>query len=241
MCDFLPCTHLSRSLVVDDMIQARLHDTNAALLAYFYCTRDQAEPKRAQPVEILRSIIRQLSCLNPKSPIRKPVTDKWEERIDAETDDELEIEECITLLLELTRTNPAVICIDALDECNPITRRELLEAIGKVMECSEQIVKFFVSSRREDDFLPYFKKWESLQISAKDNSEDIKNFIDAELKSFTDKKILLRGNAPAKLIDDIKKTLLDRADGMSVSFHFHRPFKLRECINSITTLTHKFF
>jgi hypothetical protein len=195
------------------MLQQREENPHAACLAYFYCTRDTAEPKRAQPVEILRSIIRQLSCLNSQ-PIRKPVIDKWNERVEAESDHGLEMDECVSLLLDLTRDNPAIICIDALDECDINTRRELLDAIGTVINCSEQIVKVFVSSRREDDFLDYFDKWEALEISAKDNREDIVNFIGVELKRSKDNKTLLRGNVSEQLINDIKQVLLEGADGM---------------------------
>jgi hypothetical protein len=203
-----------RSLVVDRIIQQRQENPQAAYLAYFYCTRDTAEPKRAQPVEILRSIIRQLSCLSSQTPIRRPVIEKWNERVENESDHGLDMEECVSLLLDLTRDNPAIICIDALDECDISTRRELLEAIGTVINCSEQIVKVFVSSRREDDFLDYFDRWEALEISAKENREDIVNFIDEELKRSKANKTLLHGNVSEQLINDIKQVLLDRADGM---------------------------
>lgn len=195
------------------MLKQREDNPQAAHLAYFYCTRDTAEPKRAQPVEVLRSIIRQLSCLNSQ-PIRKPVIEKWKERIESESDHGLDMDECVSLLLELTHDNPAIICIDALDECDITTRRELLDAIGTVINCSEQIVKVFVSSRREDDFLDYFEKWEALEISAKENREDIVNFIDVELRRSKDNKTLLHGNISEKLEKDIKQVLLDGADGM---------------------------
>jgi nucleoside-triphosphatase THEP1 len=124
------------------------------------------------------------------------------------------MDECVSVLLDLTRDNPAIICIDALDECDLATRRQLLDAIGTVINCSEQIVKVFVSSRREDDFLDYFEKWEALEISAKENREDIVNFIDAELTRITDNKTLLHGKASKELISEIRQVLLDGADGM---------------------------
>lgn len=213
LCWFQLTKHI-RSLVVDEMIEERKQNPLAANLAYFYCTRDTAEPKRANPTEILRSIVRQLSCLNSQTPIRKPVINKWNERVEGESDHGLEVEECIDLLLDLTRDNPAVICIDALDECDLGTRKQLLDAIGKVIDYSEQIVKVFVSSRREADFLDYFDKWEALEISAKDNREDIENFIDDELRKSTKDKTLLNGKASDKLLSDIRGKLLDRADGM---------------------------
>jgi hypothetical protein len=75
-------------------------------------------------------------------------------------------------------------------------------------------VKVFVSSRREDDFLDYFDRWEALEISAKENREDIVNFIDEELKRSKANKTLLHGNVSEQLINDIKQVLLDGADGM---------------------------
>lgn len=202
------------SLVIDRMLKERIENPETAHLAYFYCTRDTADPKRAQPVEILQSIVRQLSCQNSRLPIRKPVLDKWENRNDADSEAQLDINECEAVLLELTRNNPAVICIDALDECDVSTRRQLLEVIGKLVECSQQIVKIFVSSRREDDFLHYFEKWESLQISATDNREDIINFVEHELKKSLADRTLLHGDASPTLLQEIRETLLNRADGM---------------------------
>jgi nucleoside-triphosphatase THEP1 len=121
------------------------------------------------------------------------------------------------VLLELTRNNPAIICIDALDECEITTRKQILDTVGTIISSSEQIVKVFISSRREDDFLDYFIKWSAIEISAKDNRDDIVNFIDAELKNLnrsTTNKSLLNGHASDELVAEIKQVLLDRADGM---------------------------
>ncbi|KAH0159261.1 hypothetical protein KCU67_g7197, partial [Aureobasidium melanogenum] len=91
---------------------------NAAPFAYFYCSRALAEPERADPCEILRSIIKQLS--QSQSGILQPTVDSFEQkRLEAESDglppSTLMLSECTDLLLQLVNATPVTILIDALE------------------------------------------------------------------------------------------------------------------------------
>jgi hypothetical protein len=58
-------------------IENRPNGIRLVPIAHFYCARDNAEPLRADPDEILRSIARQLSSVAAELPIREPAQMKY--------------------------------------------------------------------------------------------------------------------------------------------------------------------
>ncbi|KAI9827412.1 MAG: hypothetical protein M1819_006953 [Sarea resinae] len=94
----------------------------------------------------------------------------------------LTVDESVALILSLTATSPATIIIDALDECQPGRRFDLLSALGRVMKESANLVKIFVSSRDDTDIVIGLKGFPNIFINADDNSGDIIDFIDSELE-----------------------------------------------------------
>ncbi|RDW62024.1 hypothetical protein BP6252_11457 [Coleophoma cylindrospora] len=122
--------------------------------------------------------------------------------------------ECVEVILELLKDNPAVIFIDALDECDPVRRHELLEALDEIIECSENLVKVFVSSRDDNDIVCHLKNLPSVRISASDNGDDIIRFVHLEVEQAIHKKKLLGGNVSQRLRTKIIQVLVDGAQGM---------------------------
>ena len=111
----------------------------AAPVAYFYCTRNAAEPQRAEPEEILRSILKQLSCSELELPIREPVVQEYMKRrreadLDGSEPENLNVAETVKLIISIIEDNPATIVIDALDECQPERRRDLLTALDDIIK-----------------------------------------------------------------------------------------------------------
>ena len=145
-----------RSTVINLML-----DTDSASTAFFYCARSTAEPARAKPVEILCALLRQLCTSNVDEPVKNPIAREYEARKkkaekDCSTIKRLTIEECTRLIIELTKNHPATIILDALDECEEITRHELLEALDCIISKSANVVKIFVSSRDDIDIVSTF-------------------------------------------------------------------------------------
>jgi hypothetical protein len=202
-----------RSLVIDKISEELKSQVNPPPLAYFYCTRESSEPKRANPTEIMLSILRQLSCKNDDTPIFPPVTEKWQERLSQGSEHRLDLDECVDVILELTKERPAIIVIDALDECQRETRSGLLEGLDRITQESEHLVKVFVSSRRDSDIRNHFKKTPKLEIAARDNSQDIENYVSSELGKRIAGGKLLNGQPSKELVADIKAKLTERADG----------------------------
>ncbi|KAI9772569.1 MAG: hypothetical protein M1839_002451 [Geoglossum umbratile] len=185
-------------------------------LAYFYCARNPAEPERADPGEILRSIVRQLSCLKPGHPIMEPITIKYSQR---EEDSfgltKLTFEECLELIIELAELYPSTtIILDALDECIPDTRHELLQALDDIIQKSAGLVKILVSSRDNQDIVCRLRDSPNLYVHRSDNSEDIRRFVRQEVWEAVKRGRLLRGSVSDDLARQVIHTLVEGAQGM---------------------------
>ncbi|MCJ1273175.1 hypothetical protein MMC21_000964 [Puttea exsequens] len=145
-----------RSTVVNLMLRAGPDST-----AFFYCARSTAEPARAKPVEVLCALLRQLCSSKPDQPVKGPVAREYEARKQKAKEDcsalkRLTVNDCTSLIIELAKDQPAMIILDALDECEECTRHELLEAFNEIVKKSVDVVKIFVSSRDDIDIVSSF-------------------------------------------------------------------------------------
>ncbi|KAH6669479.1 hypothetical protein B0J14DRAFT_431832, partial [Halenospora varia] len=160
--------------------------TASAPLAFFYCVRNASEPERADPDEILRSILKQLSCARSDMPI----------------------------ILELLDENPAIIIIDALDECDPNRRHEIITALQTIIQSAASVVKVFVSSRDDQDIRCRLENSPNIYIQARTNGEDIQRFIETQVYQAVRERRLLSGNVSGELQNHITNTLISKAQGM---------------------------
>ncbi|RDW68744.1 uncharacterized protein DSM5745_08504 [Aspergillus mulundensis] len=120
--------------------------------AYFYCSRNPAEPGRSNPDNILASIARQLARANGVGQLLAPVTTRCrEEEKEGFPAGQLELHDCRRLILEILPFYSAVIVIDALDECDLERRYELLEVLDDVLNESSTLIRMLVSSRDDQD------------------------------------------------------------------------------------------
>lgn len=188
-------------------------------MAYFYCARNDAEPERANPDEIMRCILKQLSFTTLQQPIREPVAGTYKKRKEEADNDgceptKLTLQECIELILALLETNPAIIIIDALDECDPARRHELILALDTICKESASLVKVFVSSRDDQDIVCRLSNSPNVYIHAADNREDIESFIRLKVNQSIKDETLLRGNVTEALKNRIISKLSEGAQGM---------------------------
>ena len=207
-------------LAIDRFLKEKVANIAAAPVAYFYCIRSTSEPERADPDEIMRSLLKQLSCSGTKLPVREPLASRYKELKEKAEDDgsqeppKLNLEECVELILGLLDHNPATIVIDALDECDPLRRHELLLALKDIIQKSANIVKVFVSSRDDNDIVCQLEDTPNVYIRASDNKEDITRFINNEVDWSIKNKLMLSGKVPKELKNRIVDTLTEGAQGM---------------------------
>ncbi|MCJ1396700.1 hypothetical protein MMC18_009592, partial [Xylographa bjoerkii] len=201
---------------VIESLERESSDSIAAPIAYFYCARDAAEPERAHPDEIMRTILEQLSSSDPCLPIRDPVVRAYKtmkKEAKGRKSEKLSLDDTVDVILILLETNPATIIIDALDECSAERRQDLLLAIQKIIRRSHNLVKFFVSSRDDHDIAYRLSDSPNLYISVNDNSKDIEHFVDFQVNRAIEEERFLCGKVSSTLKDHTIKTLTAKAEG----------------------------
>jgi hypothetical protein len=185
--------------------------------AFFYCSRNTAEPMRSSPDAVIASIIRQLSRLQPELPLLPPIVATYKKReIEGFASGSLRIDESRALLIQLIEHYPlTTIVIDALDECNPENRADLLETLEQILQESSCLVKIFVSSRNDRDIVYHLQEYPNLELTSNRNSDDITSFVRAETEDLIKRRKLLHLSANK---EELKEIIIQRitsgADGM---------------------------
>lgn len=153
--------------------------------------------------------MRQLSTTarNPTS-IQTELRKKCKEAQEKETNFRFDqCKEQILTLLDIYQKTTLV--IDAMDECDPQSRSELVNALKLFLKKSNKPVKIFISSRPDRELENLLETVPNVGIQASDNQEDIKRYIDMELNRLMTGKPFVKSMKP-KIIG----TLLERSQGM---------------------------
>lgn len=185
--------------------------------AFFYCSRNAAEPLRAEPEAILTSIARQLATLTPASDILPPVVEMYkQEEAQGNASGSLDLDGAQELILKLIDVSPyTTIIIDALDECSKEGRGCLLDFIKTALVEASSLVKFFISSREDGDIVFNLQRFPNCRISSKKNRADIEAFVKSETRRLIRSGSLLRNSQqPQELEDTIVAKVSDDAHGM---------------------------
>lgn len=184
---------------------------------FFYCSRNTAEPTRSNPDAIVASIVRQLSSPNPGHALLPPIVSTYKKReMDGFASGPLRLDESCALVIQLAEQYPmTTIVIDALDECDPEKRADLLEALESILRDSTSLVKIFVSSRDDQDIVWHLQNYPNLELSSEKNKDDIALFVREETSTLIRKRKLLRWSADRESLrtEIIEKVTTD-ADGM---------------------------
>jgi len=183
----------ARSIVIEDAIR----DFQSGLgprPAFFYCSRNIAEPERSDPDAVLASIARQLSSLEPGKPLLKPTLELYlKQEAQGFASGPPQLEESCSLILQLAEQYPlTIIVVDALDECKPRSRSLLLKALKSILQDSAGLVKIFVSSRNDHDIVSRLQGYPNLSIKSNRNSDDIATFVNCETRRLIEDGDLLQ-------------------------------------------------
>ncbi|KAL8710758.1 MAG: hypothetical protein Q9220_004776 [cf. Caloplaca sp. 1 TL-2023] len=207
------------STVIQDLISNKARKMATSAIAYFYCSRDAAETTRADPDEIMRAILKQLCCFDASQPIHAVVAREYEKRKrDADEDGleplKLSLSDCKDLIIEIAEQLPMILVIDALDECDPLKRHGLLQALRDIVRDSASLIKIMVSSRDDSDIVCRLANVPNVYINSENNDDDINRFIDLELEKAIVEQRLLQGRVPDYLKGQILWELKGGANGM---------------------------
>lgn len=179
---------LPRAMVIESFKQNHVPSTCTSTLAYFYCSRDTAEPERSNCDEILRSVVKQLS-LGDNGKIMSATAKRYQNKLESSKEAGLDLlpltlEECVAAIAELTATSPATIVIDALDECDLLQRKNVMLALDKIVAKSIGVVKILISGREEDDITSRINQEPGIHITPEHNGKDLIRFIEIKAKDF---------------------------------------------------------
>ncbi|CAG5138755.1 uncharacterized protein ALTATR162_LOCUS433 [Alternaria atra] len=199
------------SLVVDHVSKSIEPSVDA--LVYFYCTRDTAEPERAEPGQILRCLARQLAYYQPSSTIRTDAVERYEALTLGGTQArDLGVDDTLNLIAELAADLASLtVIIDALDECNDIPA--LLGHFGTIMGRHER-VRLFLTSRDDKAMSEWLKTDPHQDILIGQNSGDVRSFVRSEVEKSPKLTQLFSGNVSPDLKDKVIQILTDGAQGM---------------------------
>jgi ankyrin repeat protein len=210
-------TYLTSAVI--DHIRSRTKNEG---FAFFYCRK--GEESRSQPQSILQSFVRQLStnANNPES-VQINLRDAVNTARDKGTN--FRLEQCKEqILASLNIYAKSTLVIDALDECDPVTRDELVEALNSFIQDAEKPVKIFISSRPDPGIAMELQRSPNIRIQAGDNQDDIRKYLDVELDKQAKKVSVLK-----RMKEEIMDKLLERAKGMFqwVVLQVHQLMKCR--------------
>ncbi|KAI1368511.1 hypothetical protein F5Y08DRAFT_296011 [Xylaria arbuscula] len=198
------------SRVIENIEETLSIDTNDESFAFFYCNRN--EENRRNTLDILRSYVRQLSTTPRRSGLIFP------ELKQLYADSQMKgagwtLGLCRVYLIKLLNLYPrTTLVLDALDECKPEERANLLDFFDSIpSECSKP-VRIFISSRPEGDIRQRLNHLSNIEIQATDNENDIARFVMQSIEKNGRWSGVLRKNQPLK--DRIVDTLLTQSNGM---------------------------
>ena len=206
----------SSSIVIEDALKS-FHAGYNPQPVFFYSSRNSAEPRRSDPAAILASLARQLSSLEPGKPLLKPTLDLYKQKeTEGFVSGSLRIEESRALIIQLIEQYLlTTIVIDALDECNPRKRCDLLKELGKILRESSGLVKMFVSSRDDYDIVFRLQRYPNLEIKSNRNSDDIAVFVkDQTEQLIEDGELLQYSGSQTEMKELIVKKVIEGASGM---------------------------
>jgi len=146
----------------------------------------------------------------------KPIVDAYKSRrSQGQQNSRLSLLESRALLVELADVyEQTTICIDALDEVEPSTRKNLLQALKFVMENSKNLVKIFATTRMDVDVARQFEMFPRIELQPDDNASDIERFIKESIQTGIADGELLDGAVDDDLKTEIWKVLSERSRGM---------------------------
>ncbi len=245
------------SIIIDHLRSQIDQHGRADHLAFFYASGKEVS-SWADPDEVLRSIVRQLSYTPAGSAVEAPAKRKYDQLVSAGNEPlRPTMSECVEMIVALTSDFPVIIVVDALDELGTgnsaqqvhSSRNDLIESLGEIVKRCSNPVKVLLSTlsdspaetrlRHEfanpDAIDPHCSgNWHIIEVNSTRNAEDISRFIDEQLDRKIKKHDLLAGDVD----DDLRATIRDRTFERSNGMFRYASMQIdRLCNDSMDRLT----
>ena len=213
------------SNVIDSFLAEKPHHALPVPFAYFYCARNAFEPGRADPDEIMRSLVRQMTFGSNERSVRGTLVTEYDRReAEAKFDGfdlpRLSAKECVKLILDITWSNPAIIIIDGIDEVQEARRHELIDCLIHISEEAANVVKIFISTRDVIQSTMIFPGAKTIRVHGQNARSDMQLFVQQQIDEAIRCKRLLSDQISEDLRQELEANLLNGAKDMWVANSF---------------------
>lgn len=174
--------------------------------------------ERADPEQILRSMMRQASDLPGGPPLHQTLKYRYSKHHVA---GEVSIKEASEIIIDTIEFRSVTfILIDALDECDHEKRNELVDALKRIVTESQSLVKIFITSRDvHSDIVASMEGFPVLYMDVSRNQIDIALYVQYIVqRAISEKKLLPTGEVTKDVERRIMRSLCDGANGRYVHF-----------------------
>ena len=179
-------------------------------ILYYYC--DYSDPTSLDYQSIIGTLLKQLLLYMGTFP---PAIETRIEQLPLFNVQHPSVNDLQSLLVTaLHRFDEVIIILDAIDECNSESQRDIVELVKIVHSTKDCLVRCMVLSREEAKLATGFGKYPSFKISSDTVSRDITTFVqDSVSERVKNGDLVLKS---PELEDLISSTLIEGADGMYV-------------------------
>ena len=165
------------SSLVIDALGDWARGQNAAVACFYF---DFAAQKEQSPTSVVGSLLKQV--LHGLEEIPAKITQAFRDQKNIIGGRELGLGEIVEMLQDISSSRPTFICIDALDECMPECRAELLASLNQILNKSSSTRIFLAGRLHIRDEVEKHLARRVVALSITPTSDDIIRFLQAKLK-----------------------------------------------------------
>jgi hypothetical protein len=194
--------------VVDHMRKTLAGQQNKNMVYYFF---DSTRKDSLSTIGFLRSILHQLLWIKDMKP---EMQHRLEAIVGVEGEREPDSDELQAIIVELCcKLSQVFFIIDGVDETEQQERKAIFRFLRGVLR-DQPKTKIYISSQPEVDIGAMFSSWKAIYFKASDAESDIRTLIDFRINHEDCAKFT--SICKPEVVDDVKKTLASKAQGMYV-------------------------
>ena len=165
------------SSLVIDILGDWARGRNVAVAGFYF---DFAAQKEQSPMSVLGSLLKQVVCGLEEIPVK--IAKAFQGQKNVVGGRRLELSEIVEMLQDISSSRLTFICIDAVDECIPEYRVELLDSLKHVLRKSPSIRIYLAGRLQIRDQVEVHLSGRVLAVSIVPIRDDIIRFLRAKLK-----------------------------------------------------------
>jgi len=167
------------SLVVDTLCK-KTRGRNAAVACFYF---DFAAQEKQSPAAILGSVLKQI--VGGLNEVPERIVKAFRDRERVIGGHRLELTEIVEFLQDISSSRPTFICIDALDECPPADRVQLLDSLNQILHRARGARLFLTGRQHIEGEVEKHLAGRAVTRSITPTNDDIVIFLRAKLKEDT--------------------------------------------------------